>query len=738
MRVLTGTNPSENRTDTSTLQSILDKVGVVRYLFAVHVILSCIIFLRVESSLLAFFLQAYITLVPGILTISLLDIKIDSIGKWILYSVGISWLQITFLGFVTNLFVRNPFIKGAVNLSIIILVTSLFCVYFVKHGAYDNGSILMMKESIRVEELRNQSLILPLYVYSALAILSVVLITYGYNTSKFSVHVAVAVLVPMAPLILHAHRKVSSSQYLLLPLCVLSSSLLFLRSLQGKYVNGYDIMNNLAHVKLTLSSQQLLLSEVTSNYSNSLTTNILPIYYHHVSSSQPYLFYKITLPLVFGTVMPVATYQIYQNVELPQFGVIASIMLVLFDANFFPKLPGVQKVMLSSLFFILMLVSYHDKKRHQNRVYSFLAIAFGYLIVVTHFTTTWMLLPGLIGSYAIVLILQHIGISVKPVIGKTVLATIGIISTFWYLIAGKGELLETGILIAVGSLRTLYESSSGGSTVASTASGLSAAIGTMGILALKVTVVGLICVGLTATFLRHFTTLFRADSSFDSTEKDYRMGYLFLSSLMIFGAGLFVFGRLLGLARYLYLIVLVSSPFAIKAIVETNNLLPPQTPSSKKIITVLVVVMFIFNSGAVSQVVDGEELSVYGTDEVQITDRDIKTVSFMLSHRTSRFNVIGGQYVGLKFRGGYALSNGKLERSSVVNLPIRNIRIPFSNLPDGYIYINNNNIESGYIRAYKSTTASGTVKTGLISASIFDSKSDRNKIYENGGGTIYY
>jgi len=96
--------------------------------------------------------------------------------------------------------------------------------------------------------------------------------------------------------------------------------------------------------------------------------------------------------------------------------------------------------------------------------------------------------------------------------------------------------------------------------------------------------------------------------------------------------------------------------------------------------TVLLVAMLVFNSGTVTHLEGDRDVSMYSLEEVQIERSDIEAASFLTTHGTAPLKVFGGQYVKLKFRGGYALGDQSVRRQQVIDSQYKVIRFPFEDL----------------------------------------------------------
>jgi len=186
---------------------------------------------------------------------------------------------------------------------------------------------------------------------------------------------------------------------------------------------------------------------------------------------------------------------------------------------------------------------------------------------------------------------------------------------------------------------------------------------------------------------------------------------------------------------------LIGSPFAVRGVQELVSVLPAPDPGTvaRTGFTVLLVAMLVFNSGTVTHLEGDRDVSMYGLEEVQIEQSDIKAASFVATHGTAPLKVFGGQYVKLKFRGGYALGDQSVRRQQVIDSQYKVIRFPFEDLGEGYIYLYESNLQSSSMILYDRTTQVARFQAsnaGRFPLSSIPHVQRGNRLYDSGDGVV--
>jgi len=695
----------------------------------------------------------YLTTVPGLLVLALLSVGRMSAGRYFTYAIGLSWSVVLAVGTVSAaLPIAGPFAQRTVQLSVLLTTTGLLFLYFVRFGYSDAGAMSHVKHAGRdgLSKLRRAPTLTLYATFVFVIVLVSTLVVYNAYEQEWGPLLAVATMVPILVLLLWRANRTPAKG--LLAVVSLSVSLLYLRSLQGNYVNGFDIVKSISFVELTLSSNRLLL-DVPANYTSVLTTNVIPIYYHQFLDIPVYFFHKYVLLLVFGSVLVVGLYAVYTPVLQSRGYALVAVMLVIADINYYPKLPGVPKVVFAELFFVLFLVAAIDGRKRQSPRFKALSAVFGAVAVVSHYSTAWILLGLLALSIPVVLLYRRLNVRHIPLVGVPQVLAVGILSLGWYSWVGRGHMFRvlvlsgtSSVLSVVSTLRTLVLGSDSGTTTSAagrSAVGLFSGVGTAGIFVIKLIVLLTITLGTVVLAYRLATRLWSRPGP--EVYVDYQpaaTGYLALLVPLLAGLSLYTFGSsAVGLPRYLHLTVLIGSPFAVRGVQELASVLPALDIATvaRAGFTVLLVAMLLFNSGTVTHLEGDRDVSMYGLEEVQIERTDVEGASFLVTYGAP-LRVFGGQYVKLKLRGGYALGDKSVRRQQVINPRYRVMRFPFEDLGDGYVYLYDSNVRTASILLYDRTT--GISRFRAAEARRFPLSSvphlrQGSRIYDGGDNHVY-
>jgi uncharacterized membrane protein len=371
-----------------------------------------------------------LTFVPGFIIFRILNIYEINRPLNIILIVGLSITFITFIGFVLNeiglIFDYRTITFNHLFISIILLLSALcFLCIFLDKGSYGI-------EYIDVNLLQLNILVLV----PTVAIMGSFLLN-NFQSNKISI--ITILIISMLPF-LYAYRK-----YHIPIIWSAAVSILLLSHLVSSHLWSWDIHYQFYYANLIM--ERNFWDPNLSSSSNSLISIILlaPIYSILLDLDLIWV-YKIIYPILFSLV-PIGIYIIVRDQSDDDIVAFFSSFIFIFYYGFFKDM--VDKQFIAELFLILALtiMTIHNPKT------KILAIAFVFMMIVSHYVVSYIVLFSLFIVLTIAFILRiHKDISIR-FLGLAIIFFLG-----WFTYVSQAEVLEHIIYtfkdIEIGSLFT--------------------------------------------------------------------------------------------------------------------------------------------------------------------------------------------------------------------------------------------------------------------------------------------
>ncbi len=175
-------------------------------------------------------------------------------------------------------------------------------------------------------------------------------------------------------------------------LALVATSLLLGTSLRGWAITGHDIQAEFLAFKLTDGAQHWSMAPLQDAYNACLSVNVLPTVLAQITGLSGVVVFKVLLQLVFALV-PVLTFLLARRL-LPRRLALAAATFVVAFPTFFTDMPYIVRQEVAFFFLALMLLVSTDQAlapRTRRRV----AGVFGVGVVLSHYSTTYLLLLGI-------------------------------------------------------------------------------------------------------------------------------------------------------------------------------------------------------------------------------------------------------------------------------------------------------------------------------------------------------
>ncbi len=332
-----------------------------------------------------------LTLLPGIILLTISDIYgLDSVEK-LLFSIGLSIAFVMFLGLVVSqigLAVISSSVLSTPSLLLVInSVFLVFCVYgyfFIKDGLWRRRKPVFSFSWVLLGSL------------PVLAILGSTFVNLNGNSG-----ILLIVMLIIALMILVTSNRSGTNPPLVL--FVVTIALLLHTSLISNYLVGFDVHRAYHVFAITQSNSGWVPSiNETGPYAprlnQMLSATVLPTIYSNILNLEGILIFKTVYPLIFALV-PVGLFQIYQKYMQRKEAILAA-FFILCDITFFAEMPGLPTQMIAESFLVLSLVVIlHEKVSAAAKLV--LLTIFGAGIVVSHYGTSYVFMFILLIGWSI-------------------------------------------------------------------------------------------------------------------------------------------------------------------------------------------------------------------------------------------------------------------------------------------------------------------------------------------------
>jgi len=328
----------------------------------------------------------YLTFVPGIIIIRLLNLHRLGVGVTILLSVGLSISFIMFSGFILNFVLsflkfESPLSYTNVVIFIITLVAILSILSYRINKFYHS----------ELPPLQISSLALYLLLLPVVSILGTYLINFYNNNILLLILIVLIALIPF----LVALNKIPSELYSL-SLVVIAISLLFHYSLISMYLTGWDIHTEYYTYKLVVNNAYWN-SNMYSNINGMLSIAILPVVYSYFLKMEGGWIFKIVYPIIFSLV-PLGLYNIYQNQIKSDKIAFYSVFFFMSFFTFFQDMLSLARQEIAELFFVLLIYLMVQDTLNKN-IRNALLLIFGVSLITSHYGLSYIFIILMIIMY---------------------------------------------------------------------------------------------------------------------------------------------------------------------------------------------------------------------------------------------------------------------------------------------------------------------------------------------------
>jgi uncharacterized membrane protein len=182
-----------------------------------------------------------------------------------------------------------------------------------------------------------------------------------------------------------------------------ATGLLLATSLRGWTITGHDIQAEFLAFRLTNDAQRWQMGALENAYNACLSVNILPTVLAQATGLSGELVFKVVLQLVFA-VVPVLTFLYSRRFLTRRLALVATAFTLAFP-TFYVDMPYLVRQEMAFFFLSLLLLAATDRRSAWQRP---LIAAFGLGVVLSHYSTTYVMLMALTSAMVAMVVLQAV------------------------------------------------------------------------------------------------------------------------------------------------------------------------------------------------------------------------------------------------------------------------------------------------------------------------------------------
>jgi uncharacterized membrane protein len=339
--------------------------------------------------------------VPMLVLLRRVSWRTDDATAPLLYSFGLTVLGAIFAGLALNtalppLGVERPLDRVPIAISSMVLDLALLLWRPRVRLGPDGGWGTCAGRLLRARFEGAQSLAVGSLV---LGVIGAIRLNNGGSGAVAVTGHCLAVLAMLTLLVSRRHDRGRDVRTILL----VSAALLYATSLRGWFITGHDIQREYIAFLLTNGGAHWTMGPFQSPYNACLSVNILPTLIAQITGLSGIVVFKVVMQAAM-VVVPVATYVYARRAVERGPAVVSAIALMAFP-TFFNDMPYLVRQEVAFLFLALLVLAATETRWGIARR-RLVALAFGAGVVVSHYSTTYVLLIALsLGTAAWLLLL---------------------------------------------------------------------------------------------------------------------------------------------------------------------------------------------------------------------------------------------------------------------------------------------------------------------------------------------
>ncbi len=330
----------------------------------------------------------YLTFVPGIILLRLLNLHKLGVSETVLLSSGLSISFLMFSGFFINLMLSFLNIDSPLSFwHVVLLITTLINVLLILSYKIDKFYLYELPP-LRISRSALYLMLLPV-----LSIVGTYFVNFHNNNIFLMILIVSIALIPF----LVALNKITPELYPL-AIVVIAISLLFHRSLISMFLTGWDIHGEYYFYKLVVNNAYWD-PKLYSNLNAMLSIVILPAVYSYFLQMDGAWVFKIVYPIIFSLV-PLGLYCVYKHQIKNNKIAFFSVFFFMSFFTFFSEMLSLARQEIAELFFVLFMYLMIQDSISKN-IRNILMLIFGVSLITSHYGLSYIVILLIVIIYLI-------------------------------------------------------------------------------------------------------------------------------------------------------------------------------------------------------------------------------------------------------------------------------------------------------------------------------------------------
>jgi len=347
----------------------------------------------------AIFSFVFLITVPGLLLMLMLKIREINPWEYLVYTIGLSIAFLMFGGLFVNWVLPSIGIDKPLLLMPLLISFDIFLMIFLFIAYKRNKEIYLEIHPPKLSNL-NKFFFIILLIFPTLSILGAITLNNGGPNYLMIIMIAgIALYVLMVVL----YRNKLNKNIYPFSILIITISLLLAVSLRSWYASGWDIFQEYYVFQLTRESFIWNMSSYPDAYNACLSITILPTVLSSFLKINDQYIYKVLFQLIFAFIS-VGVFLFLRRFARDIIAFIASFFFIS-QLGFFASLPKEVRQEIALLFFALTLLILFNKNINAMAK-NILFLAFGFSMIVSHYTTSYITLAFFIFTYLLCFIFR--------------------------------------------------------------------------------------------------------------------------------------------------------------------------------------------------------------------------------------------------------------------------------------------------------------------------------------------
>lgn len=378
----------------------------------------------------------YLTFIPGYLLLRILRLHGLSSEESLLYAVGLSLFFDMFIGFSMNMLypllgiTDKPIAEIPIILTMALVIVLLSLIAYMRDRDYENPDYIPLKD------IRNPQ-VLFLSLIPFMAVFGTYLVNYYNNNILLMLMVVTIASIGLTV----GFTNWIKEKYYPYALWVMAISLILYQQLISQTIIINDCVGEFYFAKNIISlgywpwyeCAEDISHVFPSTYNSVLSVTILPAMFYHILNISLNWVYKLILPS-FYSLLPLSIYGFGRYVINNKKVLFLSAFLFMSTGGFL-KISTITKQLLAQLYVLLILMTFLNPKIKLHTKMALLSF-FGFSLVVSHYTTTYLIIASLTFTLIFFKIWKWIFSLGDNIVEKELITFLGILVIFaigWYL-----------------------------------------------------------------------------------------------------------------------------------------------------------------------------------------------------------------------------------------------------------------------------------------------------------------